>query len=73
MAQQGQNISGFNVEVDKYNAWIQQNFGNDQYLIMPKMPEAVYGEPEYTPLQKPTHAIDAYSRPTVYGDPLGWV
>jgi hypothetical protein len=37
-AQQGYNISGYNAEVDKYNAWVQKNFGNDQNLMMPKMP-----------------------------------
>jgi hypothetical protein len=30
LAQQGQNISGFNAEVDKYSAWVQKNFGNNQ-------------------------------------------
>jgi hypothetical protein len=36
LAQQGQNISGFNSEVDKYNAWVQKNFGDNAKLLMPK-------------------------------------
>ncbi|MGB7545320.1 MAG: hypothetical protein WBL92_06940 [Methanothrix sp.] len=34
----GVNVTGFNAEVDRYNAWIQQNFGDDPYLMMSKMP-----------------------------------
>jgi hypothetical protein len=37
LAKQGYNISGFNAELDKYNAWIQKNFGDDPSLLMPKM------------------------------------
>jgi len=33
----GVNITGFNAEVDRYNAWIQANFGDDPYLLMSKM------------------------------------
>jgi hypothetical protein len=33
----GQNISGFNAEVDRYNAWVQQNFGDDANLLMSKI------------------------------------
>jgi hypothetical protein len=36
-ASQGVNVTGFNSEVDKYNGWVQQNFGNDPALMMPKM------------------------------------
>ena len=36
LANQGQNISGFNAEVDNYNAWVQKNFGNNASLLMPK-------------------------------------
>jgi hypothetical protein len=39
LANQGQNISGFNAEVDRYNAWVQQNFGNDPNLMIAKMQE----------------------------------
>ena len=58
LAQQGHNISGFNAEVDKYNEWIQQNFGNDQNLMMSKMPMPGYGNAP--PISgKPIHAMDA--------------
>lgn len=33
----GINISGFNAEVDIYNAWVRANFGEDPYLMMSKM------------------------------------
>ena len=72
LAKQGHNISSFNAEVDKYNAWVQQNFGNDQNLMMPKMPVQGYAtSPNYVdrglnyigsvPLStgKPIHAVDA--------------
>ena len=74
LANQGQNISGFNAEVDKYNAWIQQNLGNDPNLLMPKLQESGYDVPvmqetgdimpSYFPVPqrtsaKPTHVIDA--------------
>jgi hypothetical protein len=64
LAQQGHNISGFNAEVDKYNAWAQQNFGDDPNLMMPKMQETGDGMPGYIPVPritstKPIHAIDA--------------
>ncbi len=36
-AQDGINITGFNAEVDRYNAWIRQNFGNNSNMEMPKM------------------------------------
>jgi hypothetical protein len=36
-ASQGVNVTGFNSEVDKYNGWVMQNFGNDPALMMPKM------------------------------------
>jgi len=39
LANQGQNISGFNSQVDGYNAWIQKNFGNNPNLMMAKMQE----------------------------------
>jgi hypothetical protein len=61
LAKQGQNISDFNSEVNRYNAWVQQNFGNAPNLMMPKMQE---GMPGYVPVlrmtaAKPTHAMDA--------------
>jgi hypothetical protein len=79
LANQGQNISGFNAEVDKYNAWAQQNFGNASVLLMPKIQEPGYGMLGYVPqttVEKPIHKIDASSSrtaPVIYGDPLGWV
>ncbi len=33
----GINITGFNAEVDIYNAWVRANFGEDPYLMMSKM------------------------------------
>ncbi len=36
LANQGQNISDFNAEVDNYNTWVQKNFGNNASLLMPK-------------------------------------
>jgi hypothetical protein len=33
----GINVTGFNAEVDKYNAWVRQNFGEDTNLLMGKM------------------------------------
>jgi hypothetical protein len=74
LAQHGQNISGFNAEVDVYNAWIQQNFGNNPNLMMAKMQETgdvvskIQGTeavmPSFIPVPqrtsaKPTHVIDA--------------
>ena len=34
----GINVTGFNAEVDRYNDWIRQNFGEDPRLMMSKMP-----------------------------------
>ena len=34
----GVNVTGFNAEVDRYNDWIRQNFGEDPTLMMSKMP-----------------------------------
>ncbi|MCJ7445889.1 MAG: hypothetical protein MUO26_15440 [Methanotrichaceae archaeon] len=56
-AQQGYNISGFNKEVDIYNAWVQKNFGNDSSLLMQKIPMPGYGNVP-TMYNKPVHAID---------------
>jgi hypothetical protein len=56
-AQQGYNISGYNAQVDAYNAWVQQNFGNDPALLMQKMPVPGYvGGTSAS--YKPVHAID---------------
>ncbi|MCJ7445553.1 MAG: hypothetical protein MUO26_13705 [Methanotrichaceae archaeon] len=55
-AQQEYNISGYNAEVDIYNAWVQKNFGKDTYLLMQKMPMPGYPTP--TTYNKPIHAID---------------
>jgi hypothetical protein len=81
MAQQGYNISGFNVEVDRYNAWIQQNFGNVPNLLMSRMQENVPGYepmPGYVP-RMPGYMprMPGYMPQTtpviVFRDPLGWV
>ena len=81
MAQQGYNISGFNVEVDRYNAWIQQNFGNVPNLLMSRMQENVPGYepmPSYVP-RMPGYMprMPGYMPQTtpviVFRDPLGWV
>jgi len=72
-AQQGYNISGFNAEVDKYNAWVQQNFGNDPNLMMPKMPMPGYSNvPSIS--SKPIHAVDDSFNQTrkVLGDAVAW-
>ena len=58
LANQGYNISGFNAEVDKYNAWVQQNFGNDTNLMMPKLPVKSYSNISSIS-SKPIHAMDA--------------
>ena len=87
LANQGQNISGFNAEVDKYNAWIQQNFGNTPNLTMPNMQETGYGMPKfqdaghimpsYFPIPrtsvKPIHVVDASFNQTIPTFPPGVV
>ena len=35
-AQRGINVTGYNAEIDIYNAWVQKNFGNDTTLFMQK-------------------------------------
>jgi hypothetical protein len=50
-ASQGVNVTGFNSEVDKYNGWVQQNFGNDPALMMPKMSDG-------TALSKPVLIVN---------------
>lgn len=39
-ATQGQNVTEYNALVDKYNAWILQNFGEDTGLLKPKLNES---------------------------------
>ncbi len=39
-AMQGQNVAEYNALVDKYNAWILQNFGEDTSLLKPKLNES---------------------------------
>jgi hypothetical protein len=85
MAQQGYNINGFNAEVDNYNAWVRQNFGNGPNLMMPKMQAgmpsyAPQGMPSYVPQGMPGYVPQgmlsyvAQTNPTiVFRDPLGWV
>lgn len=36
-AQKGINISGFNAQVDTYNAWVREHFGENLNLLMQKM------------------------------------
>jgi len=36
-AQKGINIEGFNAQVDTYNAWVREHFGEDLSLLMQKM------------------------------------
>jgi hypothetical protein len=38
---QGQDIPAFNVLVDRWNAWVVVNFGNDTALLMTKMTEQI--------------------------------
>jgi len=61
-ALKGYNVTGFNSEVDKYNAWVRQNFGEDANLIMQKMNTgATPGNPIWINQStgKPIHKIDA--------------
>jgi hypothetical protein len=58
LANQGQNISVYNAEVDKYNAWVQKNFGNNQNLTMSKMQELDYINVSPISTGKPIHKID---------------
>lgn len=37
----GINVTGFNNQVDIYNAWVRKNFGEDPNLLMSKMDEPV--------------------------------
>lgn len=39
-AMQGQNVAEYNALIDKYNAWILQNFGEDTSLLRPKLNES---------------------------------
>lgn len=34
----GVNVTGFNAEVDRYNAWVKEKFGEDPRLMMSKLP-----------------------------------
>jgi len=43
------NITGFNVEADRFNAWIQKNLGNDPNHMVPKMQETDAGMSGYNP------------------------
>ena len=36
-AQKGINVSGFNAQVDVYNAWVREHFGEDPMLLMQKL------------------------------------
>jgi hypothetical protein len=73
LAQQGQNISGFNAEVDKYNAWVQKNFGDNVDLLMPKTIDAS-GPPETvpsTPAIYPDLTLEAQRNPFNASSDLG--
>ena len=39
-ALKGINVSGFNAQVDVYNAWVREHFGEDRLLLMQKMGSA---------------------------------
>ena len=39
-AQKGINVSGFNAQVDIYNAWVREHFGEDRMLLMQKLNSA---------------------------------
>jgi hypothetical protein len=39
-AQKGINVSGFNAQVDIYNAWVREHFGEDRLLLMQRMNSA---------------------------------
>ena len=39
-AQKGINVSGFNTQVDVYNAWVREHFGEDRMLLMQKLNSA---------------------------------
>jgi hypothetical protein len=36
-AQKGINVIGFNAQVDAYNAWVREHFGEDPMLLMQKL------------------------------------
>ncbi|MEI8002905.1 MAG: hypothetical protein WCG94_01065, partial [Methanothrix sp.] len=36
-AQKGIDVSGFNTQVDSYNAWIREHFGEDPLMLMQKL------------------------------------
>jgi hypothetical protein len=59
----GINVTGFNSEVDKYNAWVRQNFGEDPSLMMQKMTGPIDLSKPYIAANNTTgggivHAID---------------
>jgi hypothetical protein len=39
-AQKGINVSGFNAQVDVYNAWVREHFGEDPMMLMQKKMDA---------------------------------
>lgn len=51
LAMDGKDVAGFNEKVDEYNIWVRANFGENNTLLMEKMPE---GEktPEGTAIPK---------------------
>ena len=72
LANQGINISSFNTEVDKHNAWVQQNFGNDPNLMLSKMPMPDYSNvPSIS--NKPIHAMDASFNQSAPSDLRSWL
>ena len=36
-AQKGINVAGFNAQVDEYNAWVREHFGEDPAMLMQKL------------------------------------
>jgi hypothetical protein len=81
-AVRGYNVTGFNAEVDTYNAWVRQNFGEDPNLMMNKMSGAATpGNPLWInrSTAKPVHKIDGsfqnqntYPQPDANGLIHGW-
>ena len=62
-ALKGINVTGFNSEVDIYNAWVRQNFGEDANLMMQKMSGPIDLSKPYMAANNTTgggivHAID---------------
>lgn len=68
-AQRGINVTGYNAEVDIYNAWIQKNFGYNATLMMQKMPVPGYGNTEQYPYSNEGRINDTPARAYYTGNP----